>query len=166
MKKFLTRQKSAYVCSILLFLLTLAAFAGITVTEGEIISDTSGSTWRQIVIFDANDYDTCQAYVDFFKSKGYDYFLIPYVYGIAGHSMRSKATDTNRNVSSGSYTGFVRTNYEFNDISADYTGQIRRGTVAIDKIHFTHDYDDLDMRGSAFIYNNLDGHAESRATWN
>ena len=80
--------------------------------------------------------------------------------------MRSEATDTNGNVSSGSYTGFVRTAYEFNDISADYTGQIRRGTVAIDKKYFTHDYDDLYMRGSAFIYNNLDGHANSKATWN
>ena len=166
MKKFLTRQKSAYVCSILLFVMILAAFAGITVTEGEITNDTSGSTWREVVIFDANDYDTCQAYVDFFKSKGYDYYLIPYVYGIAGHSMQSEATDTDGNVSSGFYTGWVSTHWEFSSIDSYYTGQITRGTIAIDKIHFTHDYDDLDMDGSAFIDNSDNSFAKSKAEWN
>lgn len=146
--------------------MVLAAFAGITVEDGEIISDTSGSTWRQVVIFNANDYDTCRAYVDFFKSKGYDYYFIPYVYGIAGHSMQSEATDSEGNVSKGRYTGYVKAHYEFNSVGSSYTGAITRGTVAIEKIHFTHDYDDLDMAGSAGIYNNDNPYTRSKAEWN
>ena len=165
MRNFLNLYKSVSICTILLFALIFAAFAGITVSAGEIISDQGGATWREVDIFDANDYDTCRAYVNFYKSTGYDYLFIPWVYGIASHSMRSESTNTDGNVSKGSYSGWVDVGWDFKSLNSEYTGKISRGTVAVDKKYFTSNYDDLDMEGSAYIHNNYDGSAESRATW-
>ena len=76
MRKFLNLHKSVSICTVLLFTFIFAAFAGINVIEGEIISDQGGATWREVDIFDANHYDTCRAYVNFYKSTGYDYLFI------------------------------------------------------------------------------------------
>ncbi len=152
MRKFLNPPNPVSVCTILLFTFILAAFAGINVKKGEIISDQEGATWRNVVIFDANDYDTCRAYVSFYKSKGYDYYFIPYVYGTAGNSMRSEPTDSDGNVSKGYYIGYVSTGWESQQLSSYYTGKINFGTVAIDKKYFTHNYDDLDNVSLKKVY--------------